>query len=190
MPTRQTVKLMRRREVPDGLRFITFSCDRRRPFLLQEDACHAFLDALSKAQRKHGLAIHAWVLMPEHVHLLCRPGPNVPLARTLMCIKVSVAKRTLGHASDSALDPSPEPPTERRFWQRGGGFDRNVRDMAEFCREIKYIHRNPVERKLVTRSEDWMWSSVRWWMGLRDGEFPCDPPPGNPDSWKSWKGFV
>ena len=45
-----------------------------------------------------------------------------------------------------------------RFWQKGGGFDRNVRDDAEFSREVRYVHHNPVERALVTRPEDWTWS--------------------------------
>jgi len=35
------------------------------------------------------------------------------------------------------------------FLERGGGFDRNVRDLAEFTRHVRYIHRNPVERGLV-----------------------------------------
>ncbi|MGH7244808.1 MAG: hypothetical protein ACREJD_15450 [Phycisphaerales bacterium] len=68
--------------------------------------------------------------------------------------------------------------TERpRFWHAGGGFDRNVRDDEEFMKEIRYVHRNPVERGLVTKPEQWEWSSVRWWTGDHANERPCDPPP-------------
>jgi hypothetical protein len=77
-----------------------------------------------------------------------------------------------------------------RFWQKGGGFDRNVRSEAEFAREVRYIHRNPVERGLVKTPPEWPWSSVRWWMGLREGEVECDPPAGPPGSWDRWKGFM
>jgi hypothetical protein len=77
-----------------------------------------------------------------------------------------------------------------RFWQKGGGFDRNVRDMEEFCREVRYVHRNPVTRGLVERPEDWKWSSVRWWMGMREGEVERDPPPGDPKPWERWLGYV
>ncbi len=76
-----------------------------------------------------------------------------------------------------------------RFWQHGGGFDRAQRDMDEFVRTVKYIHRNPVERGLVTRPEDWRWSSLRWWMGRREGEAECDPPPGLPGMWER-SGFA
>jgi putative transposase len=31
---------------------------------------------------------------------------------------------------------------------------------------IDYIHANPVRRGLVTRAEDWEWSSARWYAGL------------------------
>jgi hypothetical protein len=76
-----------------------------------------------------------------------------------------------------------------RFWQRGGGFDRNVRDESELMREVCSIHRNPVERGLVENPDDWAWSSVRWWMGIGPIQQPCDPPPGNSKAWAAWKGF-
>lgn len=62
-----------------------------------------------------------------------------------------------------------------RFWQPGGGFDRNVRDYAELSREIEYIHHNPVRRGLVANPIDWPWSSARWYAGLRDGQIEIDP---------------
>lgn len=77
-----------------------------------------------------------------------------------------------------------------RFWQKGGGFDRNVRDVAEFCKEVRYIHQNPVQRGLAPRPEDWEFSSVRWWMGQREAEVPCDVPPGPAEAWSNWKGYV
>ncbi len=129
--------------------------------------------------------------MPEHVHLLVKPGAG-PLKEPLASLKTSLAKRVI--ARWRVLDA---PILERirtgsgrlRYWQKGGGHDRNVRDIYEFRRKVRYIHRNPVERGLVELPEDWAWSSVRWWMGERDGEFPCDLPPGDARMWDAWKGF-
>ena len=75
-----------------------------------------------------------------------------------------------------------------RFWQAGGGFDRNIRDSAEMSRTIRYIHRNPLKRGLVERPEDWAWSSLRWWMGQREGQLPCEYPRGG--GWEAWQGYV
>ncbi|HVZ94183.1 MAG TPA: hypothetical protein VG797_06705 [Phycisphaerales bacterium] len=131
--------------------------------------------------------------MPEHVHLLCRPDERVTMKRVLWSIKMSITQRALGRwcrDSSPILNRLKDATGRPRFWQKGGGFDRNVRDLSEFCREVRYIHRNPVERGLVERPEDWKWSSVRWWMGRRESELECDPPPGKPGSWDKWKGFV
>ena len=59
--------------------------------------------------------------------------------------------------------------------RRGGGFDRNVRDMKELKKEIAYIHDNPVRRGLVEKSVDWKWSSARWYAGQTEGEIEIDP---------------
>ncbi|MCW5775770.1 MAG: transposase [Phycisphaeraceae bacterium] len=185
-------KPMRRRDIPGGVRFITFSCRRRLPLLRSAVICRVVLEAMARARTRFSLEIFAWVLMPEHVHLLLRPPEGGVLAPALKSLKLSVSMRVIARWREieapilsRILDADGCP----RYWQKGGGFDRNVRDEHEFLREVRYIHRNPVERGLVERPEDWEWSSVRWWMGLRDGEFPCDPPPGDPRVWAAWKGF-
>lgn len=48
-----------------------------------------------------------------------------------------------------------------RFWQRGGGYDRNLTEPTTIWQEIEYIHANPVRRGLCQRSVDWCWSSAR-----------------------------
>lgn len=183
---------MHRRESLGGARFITFSCHRRLPLLNDPEACEDFLDALDRSRTTHGVQVFAWVLMPEHVHLLARPSEQASMGLVLRSVKMAVAKRAIDRWKQAGS--TPEGITDQhgspRFWQAGGGFDRNVRDDSEFAREVNYIHRNPVERGLVAMPSEWRWSSVRWWMGERDGEFACDPPPGPPGSWDMWKGYM
>jgi len=125
------------------------------------------------------------------VHLLLRPPDEVRLDRILLSMKLAMSERVIPRWRNLRarilvkIDDGHGSP---RFWQKGGGFDRNVRSEAEFAREVRYTHRNPVERGLVTRCEEWRWSSVRWWMGMRDGEVECDQPRG--DHWIGWKGFM
>ncbi|MBX3410712.1 MAG: hypothetical protein KF859_12615 [Phycisphaeraceae bacterium] len=157
------------------------------------DVASIFVAAMARARRTGGLCVYAWVVMPEHVHVLCRPAVGEKLDRILVSVKMSVAKRSLERWKEldaPVLTRLRDATGRPRFWQKGGGFDRNVRDFGEFTKEVNYIHRNPTERGLVERPEHWVWSSVRWWMGLREGEFECDPPPGRPGSWDSWKGYM
>ena len=58
--------------------------------------------------------------------------------------------------------------SERLFWQSGGGYDRNITDAATLLSMIKYLHLNPVRRRLASRPEGWLWSSARWYEGKRD----------------------
>ena len=50
-----------------------------------------------------------------------------------------------------------------RFWQRGGGYDRNLRTVADIYEKIEYVHNNPVRRGLAASAEEWPWSSCRAW---------------------------
>jgi putative transposase len=108
--------------------------------------------------------------MPEHVHVVLIPRPDVQIAAILTTVKQSVAKRALLWLQREAPDylprledRQPNGQVSYRFWQRGGGYDRNLRMLADVYRTIDYIHANPVRRGLVSTAEDWPWSSCRAW---------------------------
>jgi putative transposase len=60
---------------------------------------------------------------------------------------------------------------ERRFWQAGGGYDRNVFEPKVLLAMIDYLHANLLRRGLVQRAEDWRWSSAGW----TEGKNPLRP---------------
>jgi REP element-mobilizing transposase RayT len=92
-------------------------------------------------------ALIAYVVMPNHVHLLTRPIAS--LAKISNGLK-GVTSREANRILDR---------TGRPFWQ-DESFDRWVRDDAERGKIISYIENNPVKAKLVMRAEDWPWSSA------------------------------
>ena len=47
-----------------------------------------------------------------------------------------------------------------RFWQAGGGFDRNLWNAKAIHSSVNYIEYNPVRAGLVNAPEDWQWSSA------------------------------
>ena len=171
---------MRRFEVPGGARFITFSCHRRLPLLARHAIRDLFARSLAAARDRFRFELFAWVAMPEHVHLLVRPRPECPLDRVLLSIKLSVAQRVIRRWRDLDAGILTKIATDAgtpRFWQKGGGFDRNVRGETEFIRHMRYIHWNPVERGFVERPRDWEWSSARWWLGEPEALVACDVTP-------------
>jgi putative transposase len=118
---------------------------------------------------KEPFDLWAFVVMPEHAHMVLRPHDGSEISRILRFIKRPMTDHVLNwvriHAPDF-LDRMTGPDGERHFWQPGGGYDRNLRCVADVHTKIAYIHRNPIRRGLVVRPEDWPWSSCRAW---RDG---------------------
>jgi REP element-mobilizing transposase RayT len=97
--------------------------------------------------------LHAWVVMPNHVHIVFEPLGGSRVGRLVATWKTVSAKRILGRASQG------RPQT---LWQVDY-FDRFIRDARHYALAIDYIHRNPVMAGLVERAEHWPWSSAREW---------------------------
>ncbi|HEY3455585.1 MAG TPA: transposase [Bryobacteraceae bacterium] len=100
---------------------------------------------------RHFYSLKAWVIMPNHVHLLLQP--KVPLPAITRWLKGSTARRAnqlLGR-------------TGQAFWQ-DESFDHWIRDEREFNQVVRYIEYNPVSAGLVLSPSDWRWSSA-WQAG-------------------------
>jgi REP element-mobilizing transposase RayT len=97
-------------------------------------------------------ALHAFVVMPNHVHLLATPA--VPLPKLTKSSKGITAKRANALL---ALTGSP-------FWQEES-YDHAVRHREEFERIRNYIEGNPVRAGLVKEPREYRWSSAGWATG-------------------------
>jgi REP element-mobilizing transposase RayT len=90
--------------------------------------------------------LHAWVIMPNHVHLLITPHVSLPvIIRWLKGWTARKANQILGL-------------TGQPFW-RQESWDRWVRDTAEVNKIARCIEHNPVSAGFVDRVELWRWSS-------------------------------
>jgi len=125
--------------------FITFSCYKRQPFLHTTAAKDTILQILQQTRRQQGLSIFAYVLMPEHVHLLTDEPAKDTLATFLQILKQLTSRQL-------------KSPDQKQFWQRRY-YDFNVSSHEKYVEKLQYIHRNPVKRGLVAKPEDYRWSS-------------------------------
>jgi putative transposase len=126
--------------------FVTFCCYHRRQLLTTDASRRTFEVALERVRRCFKLRVYAYVIMPEHVHLLLSEPERGALADALKSLKQGVSRRLIGGAE--------------HFWQKRY-YDFNVRNYPQFVEKLKYIHRNPVKKDLCQRPEDWEWSSFR-----------------------------
>lgn len=171
-------KKLRRVETLGTWRFLTFSCYHKLPLLDQPHVRDRLADSIRAASTRCSFRLRAWVIMPNHVHILLRPtSVDWPVPKILRAIKQSHAQTTLREwqrASDPVLALLTDDSGITKYWQPGGGFDRNVRDEQALAREIQYIHDNPVRRRLASDACDWAWSSANWYAGVKDGQIPID----------------
>jgi REP element-mobilizing transposase RayT len=93
--------------------------------------------------------LFAWVVMPNHVHVVVEPLAGHSLSRIVHSWKSFTAKQANRHLGLTGA-----------FWQVDY-FDRAVRDERHLAAAIEYIHDNPVKAGLARRPEDWPHSSAR-----------------------------
>jgi len=92
--------------------------------------------------------LRAWVVMPNHVHVLLQPMTSMPvITRWLKGSTARQANLILGRTGES-------------FWQ-DESFDHRVRDEVELDRIVRYVEHNPVSAGLAKDPRDWAWSSAR-----------------------------
>jgi putative transposase len=162
------------------LHLVTFSCYRRRPFLGTPRARHRFVKVLDQVRNRFGFLLIGYVVMPEHVHLvLSEPKTGNP-SKVLQVLKQKVARALLRRPKKSlaAQLPFPFPPSRPEapaFWQRRF-YDFNVWSEKKLREKLDYMHRNPVQRKLVLHPKDWLWSSWSDYERGQQGMIRIDTP--------------
>jgi putative transposase len=143
------------------LHYITWSCYRRRPLLAAPRRRDAFLRVLEQVRQKYDFTVAGYVVMPEHVHLLISEPAEGDPSTVMKVLKQRVARRLLPRKRGRAqaeLWAEPEPP--RHFWQKRF-YDFNVWSRRKEVEKLRYMHRNPVKRGLVSSPDLWRWSSFR-----------------------------
>jgi len=99
--------------------------------------------------------LSAWVVMPNHIHLLITRFENYTLAEIMQSLKSITSHKA------------------NRILKRGGPFwmpdyfDRYIRNAKHFASAIRYIEDNPVKARLCSRPEDWPFSSA-WFRARKE----------------------
>jgi putative transposase len=120
----------------------------RQQTFFEEGDYALYLDLLAPAAERAGAEIWAYCLMPNHVHAIVVPSDEDGLRRTFG----DLHRRYTGYVNARARRTG-------HVWQ--GRFGSVAMDEAHLASAVRYVSLNPVRARLVKRTADWRWSSVK-----------------------------
>ena len=133
-----------------GVYFITMVCAHRVARFKDALIAIAAADTLDNPMLWGRAEPLAWVLMPDHCHLLVRLGEDRSLGRLMQRVKSATSR-------NARLAEPDEPP----LWQ-AGYHDRALRSDDDIATAALYLLHNPVRAGLVERVEDYPYLSCVW----------------------------
>ncbi len=140
------------------LYFVTTVTHGRKPILVEKG--WLLRHAITRAEKRLGCMAIAWVILPDHLHLLIET-PDQRLSEIMHHIKLTFSARyreyhniVRGHIWQS------------RFW------DHLIRNETDLAKHVDYIHINPVKHGYVSKPEEWEYSTFRTY--LESGYYQAD----------------
>lgn len=157
---------------PDVAHYVTQRGNRRQQTFFCAEDYHAYCQLVAEWCGRQQVAIWAWCLMPNHVHLLAVPRTSDGLARAIgeahrrYTLRINGREGWKGH-----------------LWQeRFASFPLDERHLLAAARTIEM---NPVATGLAARPEDYPWSSARAHLRGTDDELvKVEPLLGLVDDWQ------
>lgn len=111
---------------------------------------------VKEVQIRHPFVIHAWVVLPEHMHCVIElPEGDDDFATRWRLIKMGFSKAI---PKNERISMVRQQRGERGIWQRRF-WEHLIRDERDFAAHVDYVHFNPVKHGWVTRVQDWPYST-------------------------------
>jgi putative transposase len=146
--------------IPGALHFITGNVRDRNPIFNQERHCEEFFGVCRELRQIWPAKIIAYVLMPDHFHLIANPKDG-NIREFGGALKGKSARQIVASTGNQFILPTPASDgSTHQVWQES--FKAIPLWSAWMIRQkINYIHANPVKAKLVKSARDYKWSSFR-----------------------------
>jgi putative transposase len=134
----------------------------------------AFLDLLRDASHRVPMRVLAYCVMPNHFHVALWPQHDGELSRWMQWLLTAHVRRYHRWHDSSG-----------HVWQgRFKAFP--IEQDDHLLTVLRYIEQNPVRAHLVTRAEEWRWSSARGWNESVGGPHVDMGPVPRPHPWLDW----
>lgn len=156
----------------DGIYFITPTIVNWIDLFTRQAYSELVLDSLRYSQKEKGLIIHAWCIMPSHLHLIISKSGNEQLSSIVRDFKKFTSKAIIKEIENIAESrrewllrdfKAAGMPIKRitnyKVWQDGNHpVELDTNSMLE--QRLSYLHNNPVEHGIVFQAEDYCYSSA------------------------------
>ena len=161
----------------DGTYFLTFATVQWVDVFTRSTYSDIVVESLRYCIEKKGLVLHAWVIMPNHVHLIVSRTGDSSLSDIMRDLKKYTSKKIL-----EAIDSASESRRSWMLWIFGAAGTENpnntkyqlwqqenhpiILQHTKFTRQkLNYVHDNPITAKLVDTAERYVYSSAKDYVG-------------------------
>jgi len=150
-----------------GLHFVTATVVQWIDVFTRSIYIEKLLDSLRFCQKNKGLCIYGWVIMSNHIHMICSCKDGFELSDTLRDFK-KFTSTTIVNAIENNRHESRrnwmlwllKQNGETHFWQPGN-HPEEIYSVDFFRQKLNYIHQNPVRSGIVEKEEEYVYSSAR-----------------------------
>jgi putative transposase len=142
--------------------FITCGCYHRIDWLDTAARRDLFLSILEEVRQRCRFVVLGYVVMPDHFHLLISEPQVGDPSKVMQLVKQLYAQRVVPRTRRKRTGDQSSPPASNtvHVWE-ARFYDFNVWTERKRVEKLRYMHRNPVKRGLVSEPEQWAWSSFR-----------------------------
>jgi putative transposase len=153
---------------PGGTYFFTVNLHHRGGNDLLTRYISLLRQVVRDVRNRYPFVIHAWVVLPEHLHCIELPDGDSDFAVRWRLIKMHFSK---GIPSQEPRNASRMRRGERGVWQRRY-WEHWIRDEDDYRAHMDYTHINPLKHGLVARVGDWPYSTFH--RLVEEGVYPAD----------------
>ncbi|BEV08530.1 transposase [Methylophilus sp. DW102] len=139
-----------------GTYFFTVNCLQRKNNDCLVRNIDLLRDVIAKVKKSHPFTIHAWVVLPEHMHCVIElPEGDADFATRWMLIKMLFSKGIpkSERRSDTRIERGERGIWQRRYWEH------LIRDERDYQAHVDYVHINLVKHGLVKSVKYWPYST-------------------------------
>ncbi len=156
-------------DIGGGYYYLTATCAGWLPLLRRDDVREIVCEEITHANAEDGVSLAAFVLMPEHLHLLtylpkegllhsyCKRWRGRSARRVIDLLQAQADYATLAQLAAHANGRA-----RYAVWKEQPRCLPIVSE-RKFEEKVDYIHANPVRRRLVANADQWPYSSFRYY---------------------------